>query len=343
MTELTRMLVDAADRIFQDPSIAHASSFDMAAWSVIERSGLDRLLLPEASGGVGDAMESVVQVAQCFGTRRCAMPFIETLLANRWLWESGADVTPGPKTVALPVSSPAVTWAIEGIAVVCCDGSIIGVDEAFTGATRSNLAREPVRLLTPEWMARCKCTTKSHALALYATLKSAAIVGTLHAALEMSVRYVNERVQFGRRISAFQAIQHMVARMAEETAAATAAVQMAGRSLGGRNELYFAAVAKSRVAEAATLTAALAHQCHGAMGYTREHPLHEFTGRALAWRDDAGGEDYWNAAIGRAALSATNGQLWRFVLEGDQIPYAPSAAASDCIPFSSQEQRARSS
>jgi len=320
MNELTRILADAAERIFIDAAPSPAGAYDVSTWTLIAEAGIDRLLLPEDLGGAGDAVDAAVQIAQRFGAHGCAIPFIETLVANRWLWEAGVEVGPGPKAVALPVTSPAVTWAVDDVLIVCCDGAIMPADRALAGPRRSNLAAEPVRCLTPEWAARCSQAISESGLALYATLKSAAIAGSLQAALEMTLRYVTERTQFGRKIGAFQAVQHMVACMAEEAAAATAAVQMAGRRLGARNQLYFAAAAKSRVAEAATAVSALAHQCHGAIGYTREHSLHRLTHRALAWRDEAGGEEYWNERIGRAALAVSDDQLWRFVLEGDRLP-----------------------
>ncbi len=318
MNELTTILAETAERILLEAAPTPFGACDMATWKLVEDAGIDRLLLPEELGGAGNALDAAVQIAQRFGARCCAIPFVETLVANRWLWEAGVEVQPGLKTVALPITSQAVTWAIADVRIVCCDGSFVPA-EALTGPLRSNLAAEPVRCLTPEWQARCNRALSENALALYATLKSAAITGALHSAFEMTLRYVNERTQFGRKISAFQAVQHMVACLAEETAAATAAVQMAGRQLGKRNPLYFAAAAKSRVAEAATTACALAHQCHGAIGYTREYPLHQFTHRALAWRDDAGAEEYWNERIGRAALASPDGQLWQFVLDGDTV------------------------
>ena len=320
MSEIARMVVDAAERIFGETSHTPPSGPDNnEAWRRVEEAGLDRLLLPEDLGGVGDAADAAVQVALSFGARNTAIPFVETLVANRILWKAGAEVDPGPKTVALPVSSGAVKWAIEGIPVVCADGAVIRANDAFAGTTQRDLASEPVRWLTPEWTTRCLSAPHSGALALYATLKAASIAGALQTALEMTLRYVNERVQFGRKIGTFQAIQHLVARVAEETAAATAAVQLAGRCLGGPNELYFAAVAKSRAGEAATLAAAMAHQCHGAIGYTRDYSLHRFTTRALASHDDAGSEQYWNEQIGRAALANAEGRLWPLVVDGTHI------------------------
>lgn len=320
MNDLTTMLGEAADRLFREAAPSPAGACDMSTWTMIEQAGIDRLLLPEDLGGAGDAIDAAVQLAQRFGARACSIPFVETLVANRLLWETGAEVVPGPKTVALPVASPAVTWAVDGVLMTCCDGSSVPAGEALAGPLRYNLAGEPVRLLAPEWAARCNQAIQPPGLALYLTLKSAAIVGTLHCALDMTLDYVNARTQFGRKIGAFQAVQHMVACMAEETAAASAAVHLAARQLATRNQLYFAAVAKSRVAEAATATSALAHQCHGAIGYTREHSLHRFTHRALAWRDDAGGEEYWNERIGRAACATSEGHLWRFMLGGDALP-----------------------
>jgi len=59
--------------------------------------------------------------------------------------------------------------------------------------------------------------------------------------------------------------------------------------------------------------AAIAHQVHGAIGFTDEHILHRFTRRLWAWRDDFGSESEW--AVGLGALVAANGadQLWPMV------------------------------
>ena len=56
------------------------------------------------------------------------------------------------------------------------------------------------------------------------------------------------------------------------------------------------AVAKARVGEAAGIASEIAHQVHGAMGFTHEHQLHHFTRRLLAWRDEYGRENYWQTA-----------------------------------------------
>ena len=62
--------------------------------------------------------------------------------------------------------------------------------------------------------------------------------------------------------------------------------------------LLEAASAKIRTGEAAAEGSAIAHQVHGAIGFTNEHVLHRFTLRLLSWRDDFGSESYWAATLG---------------------------------------------
>jgi hypothetical protein len=75
-----------------------------------------------------------------------------------------------------------------------------------------------------------------------------------------------------------------------------------------------AASAKIRCSEAAEKGGAIAHQVHGAIGFTIEHILHRYTLRALAWRDDFGSESYWAVELGKRSPRAapTNcGRWWR--------------------------------
>ena len=70
------------------------------------------------------------------------------------------------------------------------------------------------------------------------------------------------------------------------------------------------ASAKIRVGEAVTEGAAIAHQVHGAMGFTREYSLHQSTRRLWAWRDDFGAESVWAMRLGEAAIAGGAGDLW---------------------------------
>jgi acyl-CoA dehydrogenase len=75
--------------------------------------------------------------------------------------------------------------------------------------------------------------------------------------------------------------------------------------------LFFeVAAAKVRVGEAARDGAAIAHQVHGAIGFTEEHVLQRFSRRMLAWRDDFGSESIWAARLGSMVAAAGADALW---------------------------------
>jgi len=122
----------------------------------------------------------------------------------------------------------------------------------------------------------------------------------------MSMRYASEREQFGRPLTKFQAIQHYLAEIAGETAASGAAVDAAAQA-GTR---FAFAAAKARASQAAGTVARLAHQVHGAIGYTVEHDLHHWTTRLWAWRDECGNEAHWWQALGREAARGGGTALW---------------------------------
>jgi acyl-CoA dehydrogenase len=124
------------------------------------------------------------------------------------------------------------------------------------------------------------------------------------------VEYAQTRVQFGRPIAKFQAIQQNLAVLAGHCAAAIAAADMAAEALHGGSTLFFVGAAKARAGEAAGVAAGLAHQLHGAIGFTQEFGLHHLTKRLWSWRDEFGNEAEWNALVGRAALTAGSEGLW---------------------------------
>ncbi|MGB3867711.1 MAG: acyl-CoA dehydrogenase family protein, partial [Xanthobacteraceae bacterium] len=74
-----------------------------------------------------------------------------------------------------------------------------------------------------------------------------------------------------------------------------------------------AASAKIRSSEAAEKGTAIAHQVHGAIGFTSEHVLHRYTLRALAWRDDFGNESHWAVELGRRVAARGADELWPLV------------------------------
>jgi acyl-CoA dehydrogenase len=141
------------------------------------------------------------------------------------------------------------------------------------------------------------------------------MAGALETVLSLCVRYAGERVAFEKKISKFQAIQHSLARLASETAAAVAAAASAADAIAkgsASDEAVFleVAAAKIRCAEAVEKGAAIAHQVHGAIGFTLEHILHRYTLRALSWRDQFGDESYWALELGKRIAKQDGAELW---------------------------------
>jgi alkylation response protein AidB-like acyl-CoA dehydrogenase len=127
-----------------------------------------------------------------------------------------------------------------------------------------------------------------------------------------------DRVQFGRPIAKFQAVQHNRAQLAGEVAAAGAAADgasqaIANHGVGDETTEAEVAIAKIRVGEAAGNGAAIAHQVHGAMGFTYEHSLHQATRRLWSWREEFGNEAHWAELLGHMVAARGADALWPFV------------------------------
>ena len=137
--------------------------------------------------------------------------------------------------------------------------------------------------------------------------------GAIEKLLELTIGYVGERKQFGRPISRFQAVQHSVARMAGEVAASTRASDAAIEALDTDLFVIQVSAAKVRVGEAAGVVAEIAHQAHGAMGFTHEHELHHYTRRLWAWRDEYGHEKEWQQLVGRRVAAAGADRAWALI------------------------------
>jgi acyl-CoA dehydrogenase len=147
-----------------------------------------------------------------------------------------------------------------------------------------------------------------------ALLRAAQIAGALTATLELSVAFAGERVQFGRPIAAFQAVGSLLALLAAESAAAVGAVDAALAAFAdGGDAANEVAAAKVRAGQAAGAGAEMAHQIHGAIGYTREHRLHLLTRRLWSWRDEYGSEAVWAQRLGHSALEAGGSGLWPLI------------------------------
>lgn len=155
-------------------------------------------------------------------------------------------------------------------------------------------------------------------------LATAKLAGLMDSVLEMTLDWTQTRQQFGKPLARNQAVQHSLAIMAAETAAAGAAANLAALALAHPASARLAiAAAKARASEAAGQVAALAHQLHGAIGVTADHRLPLFTRALWQWRDRAGSEHQHHAVLGAAALAA--GSLWALATRETSSAQPPAA------------------
>lgn len=155
-------------------------------------------------------------------------------------------------------------------------------------------------------------------LLMGAAVRAQQIAGALDRILELSVLYSQQRVAFEKPISKFQAIQHSLARLGGEVAAAASAAASAADTIANTGfdddaALLEVAAAKIRCSEAVEVGTGIAHQVHGAIGFTYEHGLHFATRRLWSWRAEFGSGAEWADWLGRETLARGADELWPFV------------------------------
>ncbi|MFE4637404.1 acyl-CoA dehydrogenase family protein [Streptomyces sp. NPDC056773] len=134
------------------------------------------------------------------------------------------------------------------------------------------LDRTPARLLSADGagvLARVRD--------LACTALAAEQAGAAARALEATVRYAKERVQFGRPIGSFQAVKHRLADLHTAVEGARSLALAAAASDAAPEQ---AAAAKSACSEAGAYVAGEMIQLHGGIGITWEHEAHAYFKRA---------------------------------------------------------------
>lgn len=130
--------------------------------------------------------------------------------------------------------------------------------------------------------------------------KCAEMVGGAQAALDMAVDYAKERVQFGRPIGSFQAIQHHCANMVTDVSGSRFITYKAAWKVSeGLPATTDVAIAKTWTGEAYGRVTLLAHQIFGAIGFTMDHDIHLYYRQAKAGEIIFGDADFQRAIVAR--------------------------------------------
>ncbi|MDP7549442.1 MAG: acyl-CoA dehydrogenase family protein, partial [Alphaproteobacteria bacterium] len=307
MDEAQSLVTDAAGRIFRDlgdPQTinnAEDDSWREPLWSALEESGLTSAWVTDELGGAGAGIGAGFAVLRVAGEFAAPLPLAETLLAG-WLLEQGGIMLPGGAMSLAPTrrgdsltlgadgvlsgTARAVSFAaqVEHLAVLARggDGAVVALVAVADCNCRDgrNMAGEVQNAVdfagvTPVQWAALPDGIDGGALSLMgAAARAMQMAGALQSVLEIAVQYAEERVAFGRPIGKFQAVQHNLARLGEEAAAAIAIANSAAYTIehmdgwDGEGVFLDVASAKIRVGEAAGEGGAIGHQAFGAIGFT---------------------------------------------------------------------------
>jgi acyl-CoA dehydrogenase len=335
-TELRQLVDDIGRRSF-DARIGHRGRpdhFDDALWRALQETGLDRLTsTPDLAATPADA----AVVLRGLARHAAAVPIAETDLMACWLVrKAGFEAPPGPLTVAIAQGAMSngtiagtaarVPWAQQATAVVLAvrtaDALHVGIMHEPEIEVSHNLAGEPCGTveftISVDQLIALPMPIAAELSCRGAWARCCQTIGALDAAAELTVAHTRERSQFGRPLSAFQAVQHALATMAGDIERARAVTTTA---VAAADEYGFAAsqtqhavtVAKVVLGQVVDPVTTIAHQLHGAIGVTAEHPLWLATLRAQAWIDEFGSTTEHAHRLGAAGIAAK--ALWDIVIQ----------------------------
>jgi acyl-CoA dehydrogenase len=332
--ETSQMMVDGLSRVlagFTDATTLakiEKGSFDPAHQAQIDGLGFDIALVAEEQDGAGLGWADVSRVFETLGFFAAPVDLGEQIIA-RWAMAAAQIPMPDncPAVAVNPVSvddqgraygTLMVPWLKNDQPVLAesVDGTqlcLIAADQLGKSVVADTVGRIPTRQVELSGATIDATGVLAGEICLRhanAFLRSSYISGALAAVLEITIEHCNTRAQFGRPIAKFQAIQQLVAQLAGETAAANAAVRLAGAGVDSGRGAMEIAVTKHRTSAAVAPVAAIAHEVHGAIGTTDEHILHYYTRRLWQWREEAGSEHVWAEQIGREIITAGRDKLW---------------------------------
>jgi acyl-CoA dehydrogenase len=321
--------------------------WDADLWRALAESGLTGVGVPEESGGSGGELADAVAIVRTLAAGAAAVPVAEQLLVAAPALVAADLSLPSPEEPLTFAVADAVTvhpvnngdgpgrftvngtvtdlaWAgvaahvavlapapagIEGALLALVDASRLEATDAFNlaGEPRGSLVLDQV----PASGALLSEAQASELRARFALARAVQLAAALEQVLAWTVQYAGERQQFGRPLGKFQAIQMELAEMAGEVTAVTALTDAAVQAMDrGSDFVLAAAAAKVRAGAAVEVVARLAHQVHGAIGFTQEHKLHHLTRRLWSWRDEAGSELVWSRVLGAGLLADGPDALW---------------------------------
>ncbi|MBV9485351.1 MAG: acyl-CoA/acyl-ACP dehydrogenase [Frankiaceae bacterium] len=285
--------------------------YDADLWSLVARElGLVGVAVSEASGGMGGSFVDAAVALEAAGAALFPVPLLSSVVTAVALDRAGAGDLAAPvaagEWVAALVVAPTVMatgGGLSGVAAHVVDGHradllvVASSDGLFAlEASAASVVGAPSLDLT-RWQATVTfdgtaarqigdAEASARAVDLLRVGLAVEVIGGARHCLDSTVDYLKTRVQFGKPIGSFQALQHRAADLAVDLeAAASTAYYAAWAAADSPDELpVLAPLAKSVCADAAYRIAAETIQLHGGIGFTWEHDAHLYFKRATATR-----------------------------------------------------------
>ncbi|GAA0727422.1 acyl-CoA dehydrogenase family protein [Sphingomonas japonica] len=319
------------------------AGYDAAQWQAQAEMGWAGIVVPEAHGGAGMGYLSLGLVLEALGRNLGASPLAATAAATSALVLGGSDaqqaewlprIASGEIVATLAIDEGPI-FAPEAIATRAADGKLSGtkrfVAEGDTAQLFIVAAADGLYLVRGDEgvarMHRAMVDHRSHADIVFeaapadrlagggdgllaqvadraAAATAAEMLGLAEAAFEMTNDYLKTRVQFGQKLSSFQALQHRMAAWFTELQLMRSAVEGALEAIdAGRSDIDQAvSLAKAIASDTLHLSSREIVQLHGGIGMTDDHDAGFYLKRARVL------ETMWgNAAYHRERFARLNG------------------------------------
>lgn len=347
------MIKDTVERLFANTvnrelmEQVEAGVFPTRLWQTVVETGLTKAVCKESHGGIEATWMDAFSLFFQVGYTQAPVPLTSTVIGQYFASRNGLDIE-ADRIVAVIAGrqAEALHWTqagsvgfttLSGVAkgvnwarhadwiLVEINGQQLLIDPHCAGVSIErgiDTASLPLDIVTftaakvsHVWSTRIEYLPEP-VHAIQAALTSAMLTGALEFALDLSVQYAKDRVQFGKPIGKNQAIQQQLAQFAGEVSCSYAAATTALRDLpqvsdmAAPSALFSAAVAKVTTSDAVKTGASIAHQTHGAIGFTYEYPLNFATRRMWAWRAEAGSSSEWADVLGRAFIAGRSDKFW---------------------------------
>jgi len=304
MSDNRQLLTDMAEGLFAELEGAEFAN----AWPRLAEAGFATLLVAEDKGGFGGDWGDLYAVLKLAGRHALPSTLGETIVAHKVLTDAGVEPPDG--AIGL-LDGERVAFG-RHCAAVLAPGKLLAGDICDWHEGTSPDGRPRDRLGGIEGF-EISVQSNADLRAKGAFVRVAMAAGAFEAGFALAIEHVNTRVQFGKPLGKFQAVQQALAEASSEIAAVLAAGQAAAAAFDAGDASFEIAAAKWRMNRAVDVAAPILHRVHGAIGFTMEYPLNRHTRSLMGWRSEFGNDTFWARRLGERMVKLGGKGLWREV------------------------------